>query len=108
MVLDNILRPRYEDRCPRYDKMYNWYIKKSPEATEMYNKYGHLFDFWAKQTGKKVKHIEHVFSIYKKLLSQKQQNQTLVFYKINFISSFCSLPKYSSKTTSLLHTPYVL
>lgn len=77
MVLDNILRPRYEDRCPRYDKMYNWYIKKSPEAKEMYKKYGYLFKEWARKTGKKVKHVEHVFSIYKKFLSQKQQNQTI-------------------------------
>lgn len=79
-VLDNILRPRYEDRCPRYDKMYNWYIKKSPEAKAMYKKYGKYFEFWAKQTGKKVKHVEHVFSIYKKFLSQIQQNETLVFF----------------------------
>lgn len=88
MVLDNILRPRYEDRCPRYDKMYNWYIKKSPEAEKMYEKYGHLFEGWAKNSGRKVKHIEHVFSIYKKLLSQKQQNQTLVSHKISSLRLF--------------------
>lgn len=82
MVLDNILRPRYEDRCPRYDKMYNWYIKKSPEAEKMYEKYGHHFKEWAEKSGRKVKHIEHVFSIYKKLLSQVQQNQTLVSHNI--------------------------
>lgn len=78
IVLDNILRPRYDDRCPRYDEMYNWYIKKSPEAQEMYDKYGDRFDDWAEKSGKKVKHIEHVFSIYKKLLSQKQQGEKLV------------------------------
>lgn len=77
-VLDNILRPRYDGRCPRYDEMYNWYIKKSPEAKEMYRKYGHLFKEWAKKSGTKIKHIEHVFSIYKKFLGEKQQNKPLV------------------------------
>lgn len=74
--MDNILRPRYDGRCPRYDEMYDWYIKESPEAMAMVKKYGHLFEFWAEKSGKKVKHIEHAFSIYKKLLSKKAQNQT--------------------------------
>lgn len=78
-VLDNILRPRYDDRCPKYDEMYDWYIKKSPEAKAMYNKYGHLFKEWSDQSGKRISHIEHVFSIYKKFLSQKQQNEPLVY-----------------------------
>lgn len=77
-VMDNILRPRYGDRCPLYDKMYDWYIRESPDAKKMVDKHGHLFKFWADKSGRKVKHIEHVFSIYKKLLSQKDQNETLV------------------------------
>lgn len=76
--MDNILRPRYDDRCPQYDKMYNWYIKKSDEAREMHDKYGHLFKGWAEKTKRKVKNIEHVFSIYKKFKGQLDQNKESV------------------------------
>lgn len=77
-VLDNILRPRYDGRCPKYDEMYDWYIMKSKEAKKMYKKYGKLFKEWQKKIGQKIKHIEHVFSIYKKFLGEKKQGKPLV------------------------------
>lgn len=73
--MDNILRPRYDDRCPRYDKMYDWYIEKSPEALNITEKYGDLFPFWAKMSDTKIRNIEDVFSIYKKLIARKGQGE---------------------------------
>lgn len=74
--LDNILRPEYGDRCPRFTKLYNWYIEDSPEATSVHKKYGHLFRYWAEKSGKNVHNVEDLFSIYKIYVDRKRENQT--------------------------------
>lgn len=79
--MDNILRPRYGDRCPRYDELYDWYVRESPVANAMNQKYGHLFEYWEEKSGLSIDHIEHVFLIYKKFLDLRRQNQTLVSHK---------------------------
>lgn len=69
--LDNILRPRYGDRCPKYIEMYDWYMTKSPEALEMLEKHGHLIPYWERKSGWEIKTIEDVFSIYKRLIADR-------------------------------------
>lgn len=73
--VDNILRPKYGDRCPKYDKMYEWYIEKSPEALNITKVYGHLFPYWEKKSETKIRNIDDVFSIYKKLIARKGQGE---------------------------------
>lgn len=102
--MDNILRPQYGDRCPRYGELYNWFVKESPEAEAMNKKYGHLFEYWAKKNGRKVEHIEHVFLIYKKFLDQMRHNQTLV----NQIKSLHIFAKISQKMCGKTSFIYVL
>lgn len=69
--MDNILRPRYGDRCPKYGVMYDYYMEKSPEALEMKSKYGKYFEYWEKKSGEKIKTIEDIFSLYKKIIAKK-------------------------------------
>lgn len=76
--LDIILRPRYGDRCPRYDELYHWYLKDSPMAQDMNKKYGHLFEYWGEKSDKSVDDIEDAFLVYKKFVDRKRENRTLV------------------------------
>lgn len=73
-----IVLRRYEDRCPRYDELYNWYVKESPAFHAMNKKYDHLFEYWEEKNGKSVEDIEDAFLMYKKYLDRKRQNRTLV------------------------------
>lgn len=74
--MDTILRPRYGDRCPRYGEMYDWYMTQSPEALEMIEKYGDLFPYWEEKSGEKINTIEDAFSIYKRIIADRDAGKT--------------------------------
>lgn len=74
-VLDNILRPRYKDRCPKYTTMYDYYMQKSSYALEMKIKFGKYFEFWQRMSGDEIHTIEDVFSIYKKIIARKDSGE---------------------------------
>lgn len=62
--------------CPKYDILYEYYMKKSPESLETFAKYKDLIEFWSTQSPRKLKHIEDVTNFYKKLMTDKGQNKT--------------------------------
>lgn len=75
---DNILRPRYGDRCPKYGVMYDYYMQNSPDALEMKSKYGKYFEFWEQKSGDRIHTIEDAFSIYKRIIADKDSGKKYV------------------------------
>lgn len=73
--LDNILRPRYHDRCPKYTVMYDYYMQKSSYALDMKIKFGKYFNSWEEMSGDKIQTIEDVFSIYKEIIAKKDSGK---------------------------------
>lgn len=73
--LDNILRPRYGDRCPKYELMYDYYMASSPDALDMIIKYGKYFEMWAKNSGANIRNIDDVFSIYKRIIAKQDSGK---------------------------------
>lgn len=73
--------------CKKYEDLYEYYMTKSPEALEIGAKYGHLFAYWAEMSGEKVKTIDDVGELYKKLVSEKDQNIWLVILNENVNNS---------------------
>lgn len=61
--------------CPKYDALLEYYSKKSPEVQEILRKYGHLFPYWAEKSGMNITTIIDVGYLYKKLITDKDQNR---------------------------------
>lgn len=76
---DRILRPRYKDRCPKYGVMYDYYMQKSPYALDMKAKFGKFFEYWAKMSNDAIHTIEDVFSIYKRIIADRNSGKKWVF-----------------------------
>lgn len=59
--------------CPKYNKLYEYYMKKSPEALELMAKYKDQIVFWAKSSERDLQTIEDVTNLYKRLMATKDQ-----------------------------------
>lgn len=63
--------------CPKQDyyALYNYYMRESPEALEIFAKYGDQFPYWSEMSGKNITSLDDISFIYKKLLDHKEQNR---------------------------------
>lgn len=76
--------PRNEDNfihfdrpCPKYDYLYQYYSQQSPEVREIYQKYGHLFPYWAQMSGVEIYSLESIAFLYKKLMTDAEENKPI-------------------------------
>lgn len=70
---DNFIH--YDKKCPKYDKLYEYYLQQSPEAREIFKNYGHMFPHWFKMSGVKYYSLESVPYMYKRLMSEAKQDK---------------------------------
>lgn len=56
-------------KCPKFGPLVQYYRDNNPEVQEIYEKYGHLFPYWAKMKQMRVTTIEDVAFLYKKLMT---------------------------------------
>lgn len=70
---DNFIH--YDKKCPKYDKLYEYYLQQSPEAREIFKNYGHMFPHWFKMSRIKYYSLESVPYKYKRLMSEAEQDK---------------------------------
>lgn len=64
--------------CPKYDKLYEYYMERSPEALELMEKYADDIKYWSEMSERRLRTIEDVTNLYKRLLDQKDHSDPLV------------------------------
>lgn len=62
--------------CPKFNVLFVNYLTKSPEMLQIYDKYEHLFPYWAEMSGMNITSPIHVFMLYNVLLNEREHNKT--------------------------------
>lgn len=64
--------------CPKYYVLYDYYMKKSPEAIEIMTKYEDQIAYWSKMSEWNIETVSDVTILYKKFMTDKDKNNRLV------------------------------
>lgn len=63
--------------CPKHDyyARYNYYMRESPEALDIFAKYSDQFPYWTKMSGRNITSLNDLSAIYKTLQDQNDANR---------------------------------
>lgn len=74
MEFDNVL---FSDRnCPKYNIVYEKYLKESPDVQEIYTKYADHLINWSKKCGLNITRPTEVQDLYSTLYMEKTHNKS--------------------------------